>query len=112
MRTWAIAALSLCLLALVLTAFDAESEGPAPVRIGAPVEAQAAGPRARVAYTGPRRLEGIATLRARVRPGGARIVAVTFRLGGRTLGTDTRPPYRLDVDAARLRTGRAAAPSG
>jgi hypothetical protein len=106
MRTWAIAALSLCLLALVLTAFDAESEGPAPVRIGAPVEAQAAGPRARVAYTGPRRLEGIATLRARVRPGGARIVAVTFRLGGRTLGTDTRPPYRLDVDAARLRTGR------
>ena len=109
MRSLAIALLSLCLAALVLSAFDAESGGPAramPARIGAPVEARPAGARAHVAYTGPRRLEGIATLRARVRRGGPRIVAVTFRLGGRALGTDTRPPYRLDVDASRLDAGR------
>jgi parallel beta helix pectate lyase-like protein len=103
---WVAALLALCLAALVLSAFDAESDGPAramPARIGAPAEA--AGPQARVAYTGPRRLRGVATLRARVRRGGARIVAVSFRLGGRALGTDTRPPYRLDVDASRLDAG-------
>ena len=104
---WVAALLALCLAALVLSAFDVERGGPAramPARIGAPVEV--AGPPARVAYTGPRRLEGVATLRARVRRGGARIVAVTFRLGGRPLGTATRPPFRLDVDASRLDAGR------
>jgi hypothetical protein len=109
MTAWVLGVLALCLAALVLSAFDAERDGPAratPPRIGAPIEAQPAGPRARVAYRGPRRLEGAVTLRARVRRGRERIVAVTFRLDGRPLGTVTQPPYRLDVDASRLSAGR------
>jgi parallel beta-helix repeat protein len=58
----------------------------------------------RVAYTGPRRMNGPATLRARVE--GQGVVAVTFILGGRPLGTDTTAPYDLDVDAGALPPGR------
>jgi parallel beta helix pectate lyase-like protein/Big-like domain-containing protein len=108
MRTWVLAPLSLCLAALVVSAFDTQHDGPAramPTRIGASVEIRSAGPSSRVVYTGPRRLRGFATLRARVYNARARIVAVTFRLDGRPLGTDTRPPYRLDVDASALAEG-------
>ena len=104
---WVLALLALCVPALVLAAFDAQRSGSLamPSRIGAPVMLRPAPP-ARVAYTGPRRLEGIATLRARVRPAGGRVVAVTFLLDGEPLGTDTTAPYRLDVDASLLPRGR------
>jgi Right handed beta helix region len=104
---WVSAALGLCAVALLVSALDTERSAPvgATSRIGAPVVLRLAAP-ARLAYAGPRRLEGVATLRARVRRGGARIVAVTFLLDGEPLGTDTRAPWRLDVDASALRKGR------
>ena len=103
---WVITALGLCGAALLLSAFDVERAGPLGAgRIGASVALRPAPP-ARVAYTGPRRLQGVAILRARVRRGSGRIVAVTFLLDGRPLGTDTRAPYRLDVDASLLPKGR------
>jgi parallel beta-helix repeat protein len=55
-------------------------------------------------YTGPRRLSGLTTLRARA--AGEGVVAVTFMLDRRPLGTDTTAPYSLDVDAAAVRRGR------
>jgi parallel beta-helix repeat protein len=64
------------------------------------------GPAPRVTYAGPRgRLAGPVTLRAHVRDAGARVIAVTFTLDGRPLGTDTTAPYALDVDAGRLTPG-------
>lgn len=59
-----------------------------------------------VTYTGPRRVAGRALLRARARPRTARVVAVSFALDGRPLGSDTTAPYSLDVDAAELPRGR------
>jgi hypothetical protein len=105
---WVIVALGLCAAALLLSAFDAQRGGPlgATSRIGASVALRPPAPPARAAYTGPRRLEGVATLRARVRRGSSRIVAVTFLLDGEPLGTATRPPFRLDVDASLLQPGR------
>jgi Right handed beta helix region/Bacterial Ig domain len=104
---WVISALGLCGAALLLSAFDTERDRPlgATSRIGAPVAIRPAPP-ARVAYTGPRQLEGVVTLRARVGRASARIVAVTFRLDGEPLGTDTRAPWRLDVDTSLLPEGR------
>ena len=107
---WIIAALALCAAALVGLAFDAQRGGPSgagamPSRIGAPLPVEPARPPARVAYTGPRRLDGTVTLRARVARAGAPVVAVTFLLGGRPLGTDTTAPYALDVDASLLPAG-------
>jgi parallel beta-helix repeat protein len=58
-----------------------------------------------VAFAGPHaRAAGPVVLRARVSPS-AGAVAVTFRLDGRPLGTDTSAPYALDVDAGALRHG-------
>jgi hypothetical protein len=102
---WVISALGLCLSALLVSAFDTERDGPLGAT-SAPVALASPAPPTRVAYTGPRRLEGVAILRARVRRGSSRIVAVTFLLDGRPLGTDTRAPFRLDVDTSLLRAGR------
>ncbi len=60
-----------------------------------------------VAYRGPHTLRGRTILRARVRDH-ARIVAVTFMLAGRPLGTVTQAPWALDVDAALLPDGPAS----
>ena len=46
------------------------------------------------------------TIAARARAFSSRIVAVTFRLDGRPLGSDTTKPYALDVDPALLPPGR------
>jgi parallel beta-helix repeat protein len=60
-----------------------------------------------VEYLGPDRLTRPGRLRAAVRAlPGSRVVAVTFFLGGRPVGTDTTRPYRLDVDPALLPRGR------
>jgi Periplasmic copper-binding protein (NosD)/Bacterial Ig domain len=58
-----------------------------------------------VAYAGPATLRGHVTLRAQVH-GATRVVAVTFMLGGRPLGTVTDAPWALDVDAALLPAGK------
>ena len=105
---WVAAVLVVAAAAMVLSAFDAQRGRPvASERIGAPFPAAepADGP-ARLAYAGPRRLRGPVTLRARVRSAPARIVAVTFRLDGEPLGTDTTAPFTLDVDASLLERGR------
>jgi parallel beta-helix repeat protein len=75
------------------------TRAPAPA---APVAMDGRGPR--VAYTGPRRLRGPSVLRAHAK--GQGVVAVTFTLGGRPLGTDTTAPYGLDIDAGGLPRGR------
>ena len=108
---WVVAALALCVAGLILSAFATQrgsspSAGAARSRIGAAVAIEHSRPATTVAYAGPRRLEGIQTLRARVEPAGARIVAVTFLLDGEPLGTDTTVPYALDVDASLLPPGR------
>jgi hypothetical protein len=106
---WVLAALALCVAALLLSAFDVQRGGStsaAPVRIGAAVADDPTVPATSVHYTGPRGLKGIQTLRARVDPAGARIVAVTFLLDGDPLGTDTTAPYTLDVDVTLLPAGR------
>ena len=66
--------------------------------------AAASGPS--VEFLGPERLTRPAELEARARPAsGSRVVAVTFFLDGRPLGSDTTRPYRLDVDPALLPPG-------
>ncbi len=75
-------------------------------RAPAAVPARAAGNPLAVAYRGRHTLRGRVTLHARIR-GHARIVAATFMLAGRPLGTVTQPPWALDVDAAVLPDGPA-----
>lgn len=58
-----------------------------------------------VRYLGPGSLSGPSSLRARAAAASGRIVAVTFLLDGRPLGSDTTPPYALDVEPALLRPG-------
>jgi hypothetical protein len=106
---WAVATLVLSVAAVVLTAFDAQRGSSQPSRTGAAgaglsLPGKDARP-ARVAYTGPRVLHGRATLRARI-AAPARVVAVTYLLGSRPLGTATAPPYALDADASLLPAGR------
>lgn len=109
---WVVAALMLGVVVLLGSAFDAQrggssAAGPVDPRIGAPIAPPESGqPAARLAYAGPRRLAGRTTLHARVRPAGQRVVAVTFLLDGRPLGSDTTAPYALDVDASLLPPGR------
>jgi parallel beta-helix repeat protein len=60
-----------------------------------------------VEFVGPERVTGPVELTARARAvRGSRVVAVTFLLDGRPLGSDTTKPYRLDVDSALLPSGR------
>jgi hypothetical protein len=59
-----------------------------------------------VEFLGPERLTRLVNLEARARPAaGSRVVAVTFFLDGRPLGSDTTRPYRLDVEPALLPQG-------
>jgi parallel beta-helix repeat protein len=59
-----------------------------------------------VEFLGPTRITKPATLDARARAFSSRVVAVTFTLDGRPLGSDTTTPYELDVDPALLPAGR------
>jgi parallel beta-helix repeat protein len=86
-------------LALVLAGCSQSSAPPEPV-------AGQTGSGPRVELLGPERLTEPVELRARARAGGgSRVVAVTFFLDGRPLGSDTTKPYRLDVDPAFLPRG-------
>ena len=108
--SWAIAVLLACAVALVVMASAADrgaSGRGEPPRAGASFAKLAPVPaRAAVRYAGPRRIAGRTTLRARVAKRSARTVAVTFLLDGRPLGTDTVPPFAVDVEAALLPAGR------
>jgi parallel beta-helix repeat protein len=60
-----------------------------------------------VTYSGPRgALAGLVTLRAKASARGARVVAVTFLFDGVPVGSDTTPPYALDLDTRLLARGR------
>jgi hypothetical protein len=60
----------------------------------------------RVSYLGPmERFSRLTTLHASASTRGARVVAVTFLLDGKPLGSDTTKPYSLDIDAGTLRAG-------
>ena len=70
-----------------------------------PAEPQA-GKGPTVEFRGPERLTRPADLTAQARAASrSRVVAVTFFLDGRPLGSDTTKPYRLDVDPALLPSG-------
>lgn len=72
-----------------------------------PAAGEASVKRPSVEFLGPERLVRPADLRAKARAAaGSRVVAVTFLLDGRPLGSDTTRPYRLDVDPALLPQGR------
>lgn len=72
-----------------------------------PAADPAAGNAPTVEFLGPERLTRPAELEARARArSGSRVVAVSFFLDGRPLGSDTTRPYRLDVDPALLPPGR------
>ncbi len=59
-----------------------------------------------VAYAGPREITRPTALRARASSRSARVIAVTFVLDGRPVGSDTTRPYAFDVDPAFLPHGR------
>jgi hypothetical protein len=105
---WIVGALVLAIGGLVVSAYVAGRGRPAENdgRRGASFSAAEPPRPARVAYRGPRRLRDRVTLRARIRAAPARIAAVTFLLDGEPLGTATRAPYVLDVDAGMLAPGR------
>jgi parallel beta-helix repeat protein len=68
--------------------------------------AKRASPAPIVEYPGPEMLTDATKLRARATSRSGRVVAVTFLLDGRPLGSDTTPPYELDVDPSALPSGR------
>jgi parallel beta-helix repeat protein len=108
MRRWAItaAALAAALAVLLASAVLQLDTRPTPLpAAGAPPLPQPEPEPPRVAYAGPRDLAGPVVLRARVVSAPARIVAVTWRLDGRPLGTDTTAPYALAADASLLPPG-------
>jgi hypothetical protein len=83
------------------------SGSSSPTRPAAGEAQPQAGKRPTAAFLGPARLTGAVELEARARAAaGSRVVAVTFFLDGRPLGSDTTRPYRLDVDPAFLPRGR------
>ncbi len=108
-----IAVLTICVAALVVVASRAgrgagghDAGATTVAGAGSSIaEAHAAVP-PWVRYSGPRRIRGRTTLRAHVAERPARAVAVTFVLDGEPLGTDTEPPFALDVEAAQLGAGR------
>ncbi|MGH3080492.1 MAG: right-handed parallel beta-helix repeat-containing protein [Gaiellaceae bacterium] len=59
-----------------------------------------------VDYLGPDAITERGSLQARATAGSGRVIAVTFLLDGRPLGSDTTRPYTLDVDPAFLPKGR------
>ena len=56
-------------------------------------------------FVGPERLEKPVALEAKARAFSSRVVAVTFLLDGRPLGSVTTRPYKLDVDPALIVPG-------
>jgi hypothetical protein len=85
----------------LLAAGCSGSSTPSP-----PAAREAASNRPSVEFLGPERLVRPADFRANARAAaGSRVVAVTFLLDGRPIGSDTTRPYRLDADPALLPPG-------
>jgi parallel beta-helix repeat protein len=59
-----------------------------------------------VEYLGPESLTAPTTLKASATARSGRVIAVTFLLDGRPLGSDTTAPYELDVGPGALPEGR------
>jgi hypothetical protein len=70
-----------------------------------PTAAPPAGAPPSVRYLGSERLTHADELRAAAKPSSGRVVAVTFVLDGKPLGSDTTPPFALDVEPALLPRG-------
>ena len=97
---------TLLCLALALLAAATGCSGSSEPTSTPPATEPPAGKRPTVEFRGPQRLTRPTELTARARPAsGSRVVAVTFFLDGRPLGSDTTRPYRLDVDPAFLPRG-------
>lgn len=80
--------------------------GVAAVVVVAAPRPEAASPPVEVSYRGPGHvLTGEIALRATATAKGARVVAVTFLLDGKAIGSDTTPPYALDVSTRLLPQG-------
>ena len=99
--------LALVALALLAAATGCSGSSSSSSSSTTPESEPAAGKGPTVEFLGPERLTRPADLTARARSvAGSRVVAVTFLLDGRPLGSDTTRPYRLDVDPALLPPGR------
>jgi Right handed beta helix region/Bacterial Ig domain len=97
--------LAFALLAVAATGCSGSSTTPTAKPPATQPPAAGKGPA--VEFGGPERVTGPVELTARARAAsGSRVVAVTFLLDGRPLGSDTTKPYRLDVDSALLPPGR------
>jgi parallel beta-helix repeat protein len=86
---------------VLAVAAGCSSSSPAP-----PPAADAQSKAPIVEFLGPARITKPHTLAAKARAYSARVVAVTFTLDGRPLGSDTTKPYELDVDPELLPAGR------
>jgi copper-binding protein NosD/Big-like domain-containing protein len=84
---------------LLALACSCSSSPPPPPSSGPPPKPPT------VAFLGPTRLTGPTTLTARARAYSSRVVAVTFTLDGRPLGSDTTRPYELDIEPELLVSG-------
>jgi parallel beta-helix repeat protein/putative cofactor-binding repeat protein len=87
-------------VAALLAVFAGCSGSPSPPA------ARTATARPDVQFLGPSRLTERGALRARASAPRGRVVAVTFYLDGRPLGSDTTAPYELDVDPGFIPAGR------
>jgi hypothetical protein len=98
-----VAALSCAVALVVLVPFAGRFEVTAR---GLALSANRASP-VQVAYLGPHGdISGVVRLPAAASSRGARIVAVTYLLDGKPLGSDTTPPFALDVNTGLLLPGR------
>ena len=57
-------------------------------------------------HVGPETIRGWTTIRAETSVPVANVAAVTLRIDGRAVGSDTTPPYAVLVDGTTLRRGR------
>ncbi len=74
--------------------------------LGLPATNGLADPTARLSVTGPARVGGWTTLRITTSVPAREVAAVTLRIDGHVVGSDTTPPYAVLVDGASLRPGR------
>jgi hypothetical protein len=92
---------TLILLAALLSAVTGCADSPSsPAPVAPPASSSLS-----VRFLGPHRLTKPSLLEANADAPKSRVVAVTFLLDDRPLGSDTTEPYALDVDPALLQAG-------
>jgi hypothetical protein len=92
---------TLILLAALLSAVTGCTDSQSSPAPAAPPDSSSLS----VRFLGPHRLTKPSLLEAQAAAPRSRVVAVTFRLDDRPLGSDTTKPYTLDVDPALLPEG-------